>query len=373
MVRRSARLAAAAKKKQNIDPNSAATRALAIPEILELILAEALNNCLRKSSLFTTVNKLWNATTKALLFEEISTWNGRTFALCGCCNRFLETTTLFRDDTRNHAMVRSLCLTATCPGDRDFDRAYTAKDADIIAKCDGLRSLFINAGAVYNWKEYRSTVPSTLPNLRFMRLTFLPEPLTGSQEADILALVGSARGLTELYLSYSMRHFEHEENLSAVTNLLRAHGHSLTSLGLDISTESEAIIHHLGQSLSPHIGHLSKLYLAVYDLEEISLLPLMPVNIEHLTLFCHPSVAARFLAALADPAILPNLRSVPQLDRYHEGDVISETMIAAALEGIRQRPGIPSHAIHEDVFDQLRWERSLEDDSFDEDGDGVGW
>ena len=361
MVRRSARLAAA-------DTPPAATgaaRALAIPEILELVVVQALEGRCPASASLMAVNSLWNATVKGHLFQDIEAWHGRLYL--STYSHALEITSTMLREPKWHMLVRSLCLTGCCPTDRSLKSKDIGVDAQVIAKCINLRKLYLNAGALANWAAFQPNMPSTMPNLRFMRLTLLPDQLSAAQQQHIMGLVGSATHLKELCLAFSVRYFAHESNILALSSLLSECGQRLESLELEMSIRERVILDRVADSVAPHIQHLRELHLNIDDLYSGDLSPLIPSGIRYISLFCHPLLAESFLILLANPANLPKLESVPVIERYHDGDAVPYSAISKALQGLRARSGISNDMVDEITYDHLLTDRPPLSDGDDDD------
>jgi hypothetical protein len=323
---------------------STASRALAIPEILEAILehAYALPNSRRALAESRFVNKLWQATTEALLVStiliagsEILTYPRSTPA------HVVNLTALCEQKPELYRFTREICFFELPSKSRLASQAVTAFSA--AAKTVKLSRLMLNYSIFDRWSIWQKHIIPVLAALSRLEIHLSSRALTAAEVGDHCDIISAATSLTDLKLKFGPGHFQHEGNRNGFRLLLESCTQGLKTLQLFISGEQAETCRHMLMECKPYLQHIKSLWLDVQLADGNEINSLLPSGLEQLILRSRPATLIHLLLALEDPDFLPCLSEMPVLlvvGKQASAVEITRDTVNRAIAGLSRRKGI---------------------------------
>ena len=326
--------------------STTASRALAIPEILEAVLehAYAVSKDIREFAMFKFVNRLWLQYTEALQVATvyIDEANDVIAHLPHSQITLLGVTPLLERRPELYHRIRELQVYGTLKRKRPKTvvTASLALGLRAAATSAHLRALYLSWRILDYWQTWQDHLSPLAINLECLEMQFSNRVYKPDECVAVCDLIRRAANLRHLRLGYG--HNISRNNFSKV--LASAVG-SLDSLHLGLHSVKLPIdiLHEMLVESGLHTRQIRSLRLGLCPDENASINALLPNSLRRIALGSTYTTIKYFLRALADPAFLPSLEWTPSFfavmswrGRIH----ITRSDIEQAIASLKKRKRI---------------------------------
>ena len=336
VARRSARMASKQHKK------TIASEVLALPELLDRVIEEALQYSRRRDCIaLRSVNRLWRDATDAKAVRDLVLWNtGIAPWGIGPCDRDKNLDAQQILD-RNPYLARFIYY-ANWQGAGPLPTFQI----EILSLAINLRKIELTDEALDMLGDRYSQEPFELRKLSSMSIEWLAPYTSGEEHTNNWAFLQSLKSLKHLYLDIDVD----VDDLAKMflPSLLDGTAHQIETLVIkcyDVTKVSRAAL----ASVLCQFTRLYKVYLTMGSDVMIRDLPdLLPSTLQKLYLRCGRTVMMGLLEGLGDPKKLRHLAEVPELQEFcetHSGDdremhTMPLRLVERAIAGIFHRPAL---------------------------------
>ena len=296
---------------------TASSRALAIPEILELVLEDIHSICTDLQ--LRRVNRLWNATYQSKVLRSVTILEDDALGdYYPYSDQKAIAMILLYNEPELARCVRSLNIRLLS---ESLDNAARPSQ-----RGDGWRVLVRTLPHMTRLQELMldSTTARWLPalapimeGLRTLYINFGPEEYTDAMDTNILDSLAQCRNLRTLCVAYEDGHFDRAGRLRPCSDYFRIAGKQITSLSLWLFGLGAELLRKVLTAIGSQCPVLGDLTLHLTECESRKLdsfRPLLTDTLQHLKLSAGKiSSLTEFLEALVNPSFLPNLTTAPVL------------------------------------------------------------